>query len=141
MKKASIKEIANIMRKLDFCMMITKDGRNTFHARPMSNNRKVDYDGDSWFYSYEDSGKVRQIKENPMVSLIFQAEPMLFVDCYGKASITKNEDLIREKWVDGLEAWFPEGPETKGICLIKVTADRVQYWAKDGEGEYRNDKH
>ena len=127
------------MRDLDFCMMVTRDGRDTLHSRPMSNNRKVDYDGDSWFFSYEDSGKVRQINTNPMVSLIFQTDNMVFVDCYGKATVTTNKELIKEKWVDGLEAWFPEGPETKGVCLIRVTAQRVQFWGKDGDGEYRAD--
>lgn len=125
------------MKDLDFCMMITKDGRNTLHARPMSNNGKVDFDGDSWFFAYRDSNKAKQIENNPMISLIFQTDQMLYVDCYGMATITENKKLLEEKWVAGLERWFPEGIETEGICLIKVAAHRIQFWSKDGDGEYR----
>lgn len=139
MKKLSLKEVAKTMKNLDFCMMVTKDGRNTLHSRPMSNNGEVEYDGDSWFFSYEDSNKVKQIKDNLMVSLVFQTVDMTFVDCYGKATILTNKNMIREKWVPGLEQWFPEGPETEGICLIRVTADRIQMWGKGGDGEYRKD--
>ena len=137
MKNVSITEIAKLMKKLDFCMMVTKDGRNTLHSRPMSNNRKVDYDGDSWFFAFRDSNKAKQIENNPMVSLIFQSDDMTFVDCYGEATLLSNKEMIREKWVDGLEQWFPEGPETEGVCLIRVKAHRVQFWGKDGDGEYR----
>jgi general stress protein 26 len=70
MKKASIKTLAEKMKNLDFCMMITQDGRGSLHSRPMSNNRKVEYDGNSWFFTNEDTHKVRQIEADPKVSLI-----------------------------------------------------------------------
>lgn len=50
MEKVSLKKVAAIMKNLDFCMMVTKDGRNTLHSRPISNNGEVEYDGDSWFF-------------------------------------------------------------------------------------------
>ena len=137
MEKASMKKVAEMMKDLDFCLMVTKDGRNTLHSLPMSNNGKVEYDGDSWFFSYRDSNKARQIEGNPMVSLVFQTDDMTFVDCYGMATITENKKLLEEKWVDGLEQWFPEGIETPGICLIKVEAHRIQFWGKGGDGEYK----
>ena len=140
MKKTSIKEIAKIMKGLDFCMMVTKDGRNTLHSRPMSNNGKVEYDGDSWFFADINSKKIKQIKNNPMISLVFQTDDMTFVDCYGMATVTQNQALLEEKWVEGLERWFPEGPKTPGVCLIKVAAHRVQFWGKSGDGEYRSNK-
>ena len=139
MEKVSLKKVAAIMKNLDFCMMVTKDGRNTLHSRPMSNNGEVEYDGDSWFFSYRDSNKVKQIENNPMISLIFQTADMTFVDCYGMATITENRTLMEEKWVKGLEMWFPDGIETEGICLIKVSAHRIQFWGKHGDGEYRTE--
>lgn len=137
MKSVSMKEVATMMKNLDFCMMVTKDGRNTLHSRPMSNNGKVEYDGDSWFFADEKSNKVNQIKDNPMVSLIFQTDDMTFVDCYGEATVLTNKNMIREKWVPGLEQWFPEGPDTEGVCLIRVAAHRIQFWGKKGDGEHR----
>ena len=86
--------------------------------------------------TYEDSNKVKQIKNNNTVSLIYQNDDMLFIDCYGKASVVTDKETLEEKWVDGLEQWFPEGTDTPGICLLKVSAERVTFWHKEDEGEY-----
>ena len=136
MEKASLQTIAEKMKDLDFCMMTTRDEKQVPHSRPMSNNGKVEYDGDSWILTYEDSNKVQQIENDNKVNLIYQTDDMLFIDCYGKASIVKDKESLEEKWVDGLEQWFPEGIDTPGICLIKVSAERVTFWHKDQEGEY-----
>ena len=124
------------MKNLDFCMMVTQDGRGTLHSRPMSNNGKVEFDGNSWFFSYLDSNKVRQIEKDPKVTLVYQTDDMLFLDCYGYANIVTQKSLMEEKWVKDLEMWFPQGLETPGICLIKVEAKRIQFWHKEDEGEY-----
>lgn len=136
MKKALLQTIAEKMKDLDFCMMVTQDGRQVPHSRPMSNNGKVEYDGDSWFFTFEDSNKVDQIKKDNKVSLVYQTDDMLFIACYGTAAVVKDKETLKEKWVDGLEQWFPEGIETPGICLLKVSAKRVTFWHKDEEGEY-----
>ncbi|MCY0976665.1 pyridoxamine 5'-phosphate oxidase family protein [Chryseobacterium wangxinyae] len=136
MKKASLQTIAKKMKDLDFCMMTTVDGKGITHSRPMSNNGKVEYDGDSWFFTYEDSNKVQQIKNDHRVSLIYQTDDMLFIDCYGTATIVKDKEVLQEKWIDELEQWFPEGIDTPGICLVKVTSKRVSFWHKEEEGEY-----
>lgn len=138
MKHASLKSIADMMKNLDYCMMITHDGRGSMHARPMSNNGKVEYDGNSWFFTYKGSHKVKQIDGDAKVSLIFQTKDMVFIECYGRATITDDKSLLEEKWVDELNMWFPQGIETPGICLLKVTANRVHYWNKEDEGEYKS---
>lgn len=138
MKKASLATIAKKMKNLDFCMMTTVDDKNLLHSRPMSNNGEVDYDGDSWFFTYEDSNKVKHIKKNDHVSLAYQTEDMLYIDCSGKGSIITDKKTLEEKWIPELEQWFPEGLETPGICLIKVEAQRVTFWHKDEEGEYNS---
>lgn len=137
MKKASLKTIAEKMKDLDFCMMVTQDGRNTLHSRPMSNNGEVEYDGNSWFFTYDQSTKVKQIKKNPNVTLLFQRK-LLFIECYGKATITKDPGLMHEKWSKELAMWFPQGLDTPGICLVKVAASRIHFWDKGEEAEYKS---
>lgn len=125
------------MKNLDFCMLVTKDGRGSLHSRPMSNNGEVEYDGNSWFFTYDDSSKVKHIEGEPKVSLVYQTDKMLFIECYGHASIVKDKSVMEEKWVDDLNRWFPKGLETPGICLLKVTSTRVHFWDKEEEGEYK----
>lgn len=136
MKKASLKTISQKMKDLDFCMMTTEDENKVYYSRPMSNNGKVEYDGDSWFFTYDDSKKVHQIEINDNVILTYQTDDMLFIECSGKATVIKDKEILKEKWIDDLKQWFPDGTETPGICLLKVTSKRVSFWHKDEEGEY-----
>lgn len=137
MKRASIKTVAKKMKNLDLCNMITQDGRGTMYSRPMSNNGKVEFDGTSWFFTYEGSSKVRHIETNPKVALVFQRNDRLFIECYGVGSIVRRRSMMEELWVDSLSQWFPDGLDTPGICLVKVAAKRVHFWDRGEEGEYR----
>ncbi len=137
MKSKSIKQIAEKMRHLDFCMMVTTDGRGTHFSRPMSNNGDVEYDGNSWFYTYEQSDKVQQIRTSPSVSLSFQTADMLFIHLYGYAKIIKQKSILLEHWQESLKRWFPEGIDTPGIVMLKVQAKKIEFWHKEDEGEWR----
>jgi general stress protein 26 len=35
---------------------------------------------------------------------------------------------LKQKWAKPLRAWFPDGLDTDGICLIDVTVGDAQYW-------------
>lgn len=136
MKRASLKTIAQKMKNLDLCIMVTQDGRQSMFSRPMSNNGKVEYDGTSWFFTYEGSNKVRHIETNPKVSLLFQRGDKFWLECYGRASIVRRRSMLEELWADSLAQWFPDGLDTPGICLIKVVASRVHFWDRGDEGQY-----
>jgi len=130
-------ELSREIRRIDFCMLATKreDGRTS--TRPMSNNGDVEYDGDSYFFSYESSSKVSQIRGDECVTLTFTAPPSLlgkpgiFIAVSGAAEISDDKARFEEHWTGSLDRWFPEGVETPGIVLIRVSAETIQYW--DGE--------
>ena len=67
---AETRRIAEIIKDIDICMLVTRaDG--TVRGRPMSNNRRVEYDGDSWFFSYRETPKIREIEADPNVELAY----------------------------------------------------------------------
>lgn len=134
MDTLTLSAVAKKMANLDICMMQTRDGRGTLHSRPMSNNGEVEYDGNTWFFTYEDSGKVRQIRKNSKTTLIYQTEKFLFVEVCGRSKIVNDKAKMQELWFDELSQWFPQGLETPGICLIQVIAERVHLWDKGEEG-------
>ncbi len=130
-----MKDIASKMKKIDFCMMTTLDDGEKFDSRPMSNNGDVEYDGDSWFFSYDDSDKVKHIRKSPVVSLNFQGDDMVFIHVSGKGSVIQDKNTMEKHWRPDLKMWFPEGVETKGIALIKVGAEKIKFWQKEEEFE------
>jgi general stress protein 26 len=131
-RSQSITRIAKMMADLDFCMLTTKSEDGYLRSRPMSNNGEVEFDGDVWFFSAADSRKVADIEADPLVELTYSdPERMLFISMSGEAAIVKDVAKKRELWVEDLERWFEDGPDSEDVVLIKVTASVVACW--DGE--------
>ena len=143
MTTMTMEALSKQLSKIDFCMFNTTDGSGTINSRPMSNNGDVEYDGDSWFFSYEDTRKVVEIRRDDGVTLTFTEPPSLlgkpgiFIAVYGRASLIRDKAQFEEHWVKGLDRWFSEGIDTPGIVLVKVSARQIEYW--DGEENGRID--
>ena len=135
-QSAKIKNIAEMMRDIDFCMLTTHSNDGMMHARPMSNNGEVEFDGDVWFFSASDTRKVSEIEAEPGVQLSYaDIEHFRFVSMSGEAEIVRDTEKKRELWVEELERWFQDGPDSEDILLIKVTPSVVTYWNGKDEGE------
>lgn len=134
MSTLTLKDISSKMASIDFCMLSTKGATGQVASRPMSNNGDVEYDGDSWFFSYDNSAKIREIEADPVVSLTFSAgkgllgKPGIFIAIEGRATLIRDRAEFEAHWTKDLDIWFPDGIDTPGIVLIKVQANEVEYW-------------
>ena len=143
MSTMTMNELSKALSKIDFCMFNTNGGEGKINSRPMSNNGDVEYDGDSWFFSYEDTRKVGEIGRDARVALTFTAPPSLlgkpgiFVAVDGDASVIRDKAQFEEHWVKDLDRWFPDGVDTPGLVLIKVSARTIEYWDGEENGRIR----
>ena len=135
--KISLATMSGKMRKLDICMLTTHTSRGLISSRPMSNNGDVEYDGNSWFFTYDKSRTVKDISENPQVNLGFNGPKDLYISLTGKAKLIKNRTIMAEHWLNELKQWFPEGIDTPGIIMIHVKANRIKFWQREDEGEIK----
>ena len=133
----SLKKIADLMSELDICMMVTQSKRGGFNSRPMSNNGDVKYNGNSYFFTYEGSQKIKDLEANPQVSLNFEGKKDLYISVSGKAKLIRNKTSFQEHWIDSLKQWFPKGVDTPDMVLIHVKGNYVQYWQKEKEGKIK----
>jgi general stress protein 26 len=126
----ALRRIGGLTRDIDICMFVTRsDGR--LRGRPMSNNGDVEYDGDTWFFSYRDTPKVEEIAADPRVELAYIAtERGTWLSIEGTAQLVEDDQRKRELWQEDLGAWFETGPDDDRVVLIKVQADRVHGWAE-----------
>lgn len=137
----TIDDLAERMRDLDFCVMTTKAADGTLPGRPMSNNRDVAFDGDSWFFADDSARLTDEIVADPDVSLSFQGKAgmlgmrPLFIVIEGRAELIRDRARFAEHWTKDLERWWPEGIDTPGLLLVKVRARRAHYWDGEDEGE------
>jgi general stress protein 26 len=143
MADKSLADLAEKMKDIDFAILSTKTRSGAVAARPMSNNRQVDFDGDSYFFTCDETGTVADIEGDPQVGLAYQAKSGLlgmrpfFLTIEGRADLIRDKARFAEHWTKDLDRWFKEGIDTSGLTLIKVSAERLHYWDGYDEGELR----
>ena len=137
MSEMTIKDLAKSMRKQDIAMLTTKHG-DKVASRPMSNNRDVEFDGDTFFFTTADTTTVSDIKANSNVGVIYQdTEDDLFIALQGEAKLHTDKGTLEKHWKKSLEKWFEDGLETEGLTLIEVNATRAAYWNGRKEGDIK----
>ena len=144
----TLAEISEALRGIDFCTLSTHTAGGAIGARPMSNNRDVDFDGDSWVFTYDDRQMVTDIGGDPNVGVTYQGSagikgilgaPGAFFHVVGTATIVRDKAAFAEHWDKSLDRWFPEGVDTPGTVMIAVKAQRLHYWDGEEEGEVKVD--
>ena len=141
MADLSLSDISEKMRDIDFSVLSTRTEGGALAGRPMSNNREVEYDGDSYFFTCDETRTVADIMRDPNVGLAYQAKSGVlgmkpfFVTVEGRAEAIKDKGRFAEHWHKELDAWFKLGVDTPGLTLIKVHAERIHYWDGFDEGE------
>ncbi len=118
-----------------FAYLATCDGEQP-RVRPVS--PIVEDDMSVWVATSASSRKVKQIKQNPKVSLAFVQHPRgdKAATIIGEAEIV--EDLEEKKRIWNLapydpSQYFPEGPESKDYCVLKINVKKIEWW-EDFEG-------
>lgn len=141
MTSRSLKDLAKLMKDIDFAMLSTRAAGGQIGSRPMSNNSDVEYDGDSYYFTTDDTVMVGDIARDPQVGLSFQGTAglfgvrPLFVAVEGRAELIRDKAQLAKHWTKSLDSWFEQGLETPGLVLIRVRAERVHYWDGEDEGE------
>jgi len=145
MAEMALDEISEKMRDIDFAVLSTRAEDGAIAGRPMSNNREVEFDGDSYFFTCDDTRTIADIRRDPNVGLAYQAKSGMlgmkpfFMTLEGRASLIKDKEEFARRWTKDLEAWFKDGIDTPGLTLIKVEAERLHYWDGYDEGEVKLD--
>ena len=143
MAEMTLHDLSKKMKNIDFAMFSTKTEGGEIASRPMSNNGDVEYDGDSYFFTYEHFRTVADIERDPKVSLAMTGSkpllggPPLFVAIEGMAQLIRDKAQFEKHWNKDLDYWFEQGTETPGVVLIKVHATRIHWWDGKDEGEIR----
>jgi general stress protein 26 len=127
-----IAQLAKMIKGIRIAMLTTLDPDGVLRSRPMA-TQEQEYDGDLWFVTRNESGKVRSIANDQHVNLGYSDnDGHRYVSISGHAQLTDNREKIHELWTPMLKAWFPDGPDDPSIMLIKVEVDSCEYWDSPG---------
>ena len=142
----TLAEISEAMRDIDFCMLVSRAEDGSIGGRPMSNNREVEFEGTSRFFTCDHHRSVADIARDPSIGLSYQGKagllgvvgkPGIFIHVEGEARLIKDKATFAEHWTKDLDVWFKEGVDTPGLVMIEVDAKRIHYWDGMEEGEVK----
>ena len=137
MAQLEISDISDAMKELDICMMTTVADSGMLESRPMSNNRQVEYKGDSFFFADGSSHVVKELDATPQVCLSYQGRKQLYICVSGTAKLVRDKAEMKKHWNPDIDKWFAQGIETPGLTMIQVKAEHIKYWKDQQEGEVR----
>lgn len=124
----SIEKLRDLVSDVKIAMMTTKAMDGSLQSRPMY-TQDSEIDGDLWFVTGRDSGKVDQIEANAQVNIAY-SEPAsdTYVSVSGRATVGRDEAKLDELWNPMMRAWFPDGKDDPNITLVKVDVESAEYW-------------
>ncbi|QDP18988.1 pyridoxamine 5'-phosphate oxidase family protein [Sphingomonas xanthus] len=141
MSKFTLKDVSEKMRDIDFAILSTRTEGGSVAGRPMSNNRNVDFDGDTYFFTCDDARTVADIRRDSNVGVSYQSKSGMlgmkpfFIAMEGRASLVQDKEQFAKHWDKDLDSWFKQGIDTPGLTMVRVEAERIHYWDGYEEGE------
>jgi general stress protein 26 len=124
----NVRKLAGLIKDVKVAMLTTVETDGSLHSRPMM-VQETEFDGTLWFLTDVETAKVYEIQRENHVNLSF-AHPgeQKYVSVSGKASVERNPSKVKELWTPLHKAWFPQGAEDPNVALLRVNAEKAEYW-------------
>jgi general stress protein 26 len=121
-------KVIELVGRARSAMVTTVTPEGGLVSRPMA-VQEAEFDGDLWFFAYDDSELAGQIRANPSVNVsLANDKDSEWTSVRGTAEIVHDRSKSADLWAKPLEAWFPQGLDTPGLTLVKVNGEAAEYW-------------
>lgn len=118
-------DLAKRIEGIDVAMMTTLDPDDSLVSRPMS-PIEMDANGAIWFFTDLRSEKIEHLR---VVNVAFSDEDnATYVSISGRGEIHAEAAHIKKLWTPFARPWFPDGPESTNIALLKFVPETAEYW-------------
>lgn len=142
--KNDLETLAALIKDIRVAMMQTfpaDGGPCAFppHVRPMYTQQLEPdvFEGELWFFSDADSVKALDLERDPRVLLTYAAPALnRFVVVAGSGQCEKNAAKAEELWNVHGKGWWPDGPRSADLTLIRVQVDSAEYWEGPSGASY-----
>jgi general stress protein 26 len=134
----SLRRVAEVVRRIRVAMLVTFSRDGSPHARPMA-TRSVDpaqFDGTLWFMTDATSEKVDELHDNPSAMAIYAGRSHRFAVLRGRAVAERDPSRARELWSLDARGWWPDGPESRSLVVIRFLVGSAELWRAPGALTY-----
>jgi len=127
---SDIDRVWELMRKIGFAMLVTRDG-DKLRARPMSAYLVRD---ENVIYFLTDARRHmdEEIARNPQVNLSFaNAGSQKYVSISGSAVVSNDRAKIKQLFSTPAKAWW-DSADDPNIRVLKITPEDAEFWDSPG---------
>ncbi len=118
-------QLCQLIENMHLAMLTTVNDDGTLVSRPMA-PLEMASDGSIWFFTDLQTAKVKQLK---VLNLSFtDTDKGTFVSVSGYGEIHSDRERIKRLWTPAAKPWFPDGPDSPNLCLIKVVPEMAEFW-------------
>lgn len=121
----ALAHIAHLIGDIPVAMLTTVEGDGTLASRPMA-ALQMDTQGALWFFTDLRSSKVEHLG---VANLSFtDASSGTYVSLSGRGEMLTDRSCIEALWTPFAKPWFPDGPGSPNLALLKIVPDAADYW-------------
>ena len=122
---AELTRLAKLIENIPIAMLTTLDDDGALASRPMT-ALEMDAQGTLWFFTDVQSTKVDHLRA---VNLSFtDRDQGTYVSLSGHGEVDNDRAHIHSLWSAFAKPWFPDGPDSSNLALLKFIPDRADYW-------------
>ena len=127
-EQGSIEQLRKMIKDVKYALLTTAATDGSLHSRPLT-TLDWDFDGVAWFLVPRDSRLVSELTRSPDVNLAYASpEEDTFISLAGRAQVQQNPARARELWNRWAEMFFPDGPESPEVGVLRVEIRSAEYW-------------
>jgi general stress protein 26 len=118
-------QLCQLIQHMSVTMLSTLDSNGAVISRPML-PLWLDSDFAVWFFTNLRSEKVKQ---RDAINLSFMDSTRAnYVSLSGYGEIHTERAFINRLWTPFAKPWFPDGPESNHLALLKFVPEMADYW-------------
>ncbi len=125
---AAIQKLNQKIDGIRVVMLTTVEEDGSLRSRPMA-TQQFPSDGSLWFFTHSEAGKVREIRQDEHVNLVYvDLEKERYVSVSGRARLVQDRAMAEKLWNPLAKAWFPGGLDDPKLGLLQVAIEKAEYW-------------
>lgn len=120
-----LEKLSELIKNMSVGMLTTMNSHGALVSRPMS-ALEMDSDGALWFFTDKNSEKAESLNT---MNLSFTHEGNgTYVSLSGHGRIHLDAERIKRLWTSFAKPWFPDGPDSPNLALLKFSPYTAEYW-------------
>lgn len=124
-RNAELTKISNLIENIPVAMLTSVNAEGALVSRPMK-PEKMDSNGVLWFFIDWRTANTEQLQD---VNLSFaDSTGATYVSLSGHSEIDVDLACIKAHWTSFARPWFPEGPDSANLAMLKFVPNAAEYW-------------